>query len=128
MTHKGKPESVFIAIMQPDGNVAVMQFITLVKRNAEDPGCVREATPENIEAEIAKSNIAFTSWRIVDPLVDLPQDRTYRDAWKDDGSKIIPDTVKVAAIDEKRKLDAAVAEAIKSQHEALVASVKATLK
>lgn len=124
---KGKNESAFIAITQPDGNVAVMQFMTLVKRNEKDTGYVREATPDNIEAEITKSRIAFTSWRIVDP-ASLPQDRTYRNAWKDEDGKIIPDPAKVAAIDEKRQLDDAVARALKSQHEALVASVKATLK
>ena len=117
---------VRIAITQPDGNVAIMQFMTLVKRNPEDPGFVREPTPENIEAEITKSRIAFTSWRIIQD-TDIPQDRIHRDAWTDDGGKIVPDAVKAAAIDEKRKLDAAVNDKLKAQQDALVASVQATL-
>lgn len=127
MTHKGKPEGVFVAITQPDGNVAVMQFLTLIKRNEEDPGYVREPTRENIEAEMTKSGFGGMTWRIVDPAT-LPTDRTYRNAWKDEGGKIALDPVKAAAIDEKRRLDDAVAEALKSQHEALVESVKAGLR
>ncbi len=120
-------EFVRVAITQPDGNVAIMQFLTLVKRNEDEPGFVREATPENIEAEIIKSRLEFTSWRIIDE-ADIPQDRAYRNAWKDDGGKIAIDPIKAAAIDEKRQLDAAVQAALKAQHDALVASVAAGLK
>jgi hypothetical protein len=34
---------VRIAVARPDGGVSVMQFMTLVKRNPEDKGFVREA-------------------------------------------------------------------------------------
>jgi len=127
MTHKGKPEVVFVAISQPDGSVAVMQFVTLVKRNPDDPGDVREATSENIEAELTKSGFGGMSWSIIQP-ADIPQDRAHRNAWTLSNGKITVDPVKAATIDEKRKLDAAVAAEIKAQREALVASVKARLK
>jgi hypothetical protein len=127
MTHKGKPEVVFVAISQPDGNVAVMQFITMVKRNAEDPGYVREATPENIEAEMAKSGFGGMPWSVIEPS-EIPQDRGHRGAWTLSNGKIAIDPAKASAIDEKRKLDAAVDAEVKAQREALVASVKARLK
>lgn len=127
MTHKGKPEGVFISIARPDGGVSIMQFLTLIKRNEDDPGFVREASPKNIEAEIKKSGTPCASWRVIDRAA-IPQDHTFRNAWKDDGGKIVIDQDKAAAIDEKRKLDEAVAAALKAQHDALVASVKATLK
>jgi hypothetical protein len=124
---KGKPEYVRVAISRPDGSLAIMQFVTLVKRNPEDPGFVREPTSENITAEIAKAGFGAAPWRIIDD-TDIPQDRTHRDAWKMENDKIVIDPTKAAAIDEKRMLDEAVEAAIKAQHDALVESVKASLK
>lgn len=97
MTHKGKPEVVFVAITAPDGSLAVMQFVTLLKRNEEDEGQKREASPENIEAEIARAGVPCASWRVVDP-ASLPADRTFRNAWADDGSTIGHDMAKAKAI------------------------------
>lgn len=85
--HKGKPEVVFVAISNPDGSLAIMQFVTLLKRNEEDLGIEIEPTPENIEAEIIKSGIQFISWRIINPS-EIPQDRTFRNAWIDGAGKI----------------------------------------
>jgi len=96
--HKGKPEVVFVAISRPDGSLAIMQFVTLLKRNPEDPGFIREPTPANIEAEIAKAGIPALYWWITDPAT-LPQDRTFRNAWKDDGSrKVVHDMPRARAI------------------------------
>jgi hypothetical protein len=88
---------VRIAVARPDGGVSVMQFMTLVKRNPEDKGFVREPTPENIQAEIAKANIPSTSWRIIQD-TDIPQDRTFRNSWMDDGKTVTHDMTKARAI------------------------------
>ncbi len=88
---------VRIAISKPDGGVAIMQFLTLVKRNEDDPGYVREATPENIEAELTKSGFGGLSWRIIQD-DEIPQDRTFRNAWTDAGDKIGHDMEKARAI------------------------------
>jgi hypothetical protein len=127
MTHKGKPETVAIAIARPDGGVSIMHFVTEQKRNGDDPGWRREASAENINAEIAKAGIPSTGWRIIDPS-EIPQDRKHRNAWKDDNGRLAIDPDKAAAIDEARKLDQAVKAALKAQHDALVESVRATLK
>lgn len=118
---------VRIAISRPDGGVSIMQFITAQKRNGADPGWTREASPENINAEIAKAGIPSTGWRIIDDS-EIPQDRSFRDAWKDEGGRLAIDPEKAAAIDEKRKLAEAVRAAEKAQHDALVESVRASLK
>jgi hypothetical protein len=88
MTHKGRPEAVFVAIATGLFSIQVMQFVTLVKRNKDDPGFIREPTPANIEAEITKARIPALYWWIIDP-ASLPQDRTFRNAWKDEGSRKI---------------------------------------
>lgn len=91
MTHT-KPETVCIAIARPDGGVAIMQFVT---RDAH--GMSREAPPENIEAEIKKSGTPCASWRIIDP-AEIPNDRTFRNAWKDVGDKIDHDMARAREI------------------------------
>lgn len=97
MMHKGKPDYVRIAIVRPDGGVSIMQFVTLIKRNPDDPGFIREPTSENIAAEITKSNIPVVSWRIIQD-ADIPADRTFRAAFTDDGVKIGHDMDKARAI------------------------------
>ena len=97
MAHKGQPEYVRIAISRPDGGVSIMQFITFVRRHADDPGQVRDATPENIEAEIKKSGTPCTRWHIIDD-ADIPADRAFRAAWTDAGGKIDHDMEKARAI------------------------------
>lgn len=84
------PDSmVFIAITMKDPvvPVAIMGFNT-VRRDAGDGDLyIYPATPENIEAEIKKSRFEATSWRII-RYEDIPKDRTYRDALKDDGKSL----------------------------------------
>lgn len=92
-----------IAISRPDGFVEVMQVVETApvtsfsfgededKQGWElsDDGtewhC--EVTDEVIKAEIAKSRIEFASWRRVGE-GDIPADRTFRNAWSDDGKGI----------------------------------------
>lgn len=78
------PEVQHIAITRADGGLSVMQFVTRGLLN-ETEVFAREASDENINAEIAKSQIDAVSWRRIEPS-DVPADRTFRNAWKDTGA------------------------------------------
>lgn len=79
-----KPTGIYIAIRCADDSVAIMQFVTGYENSDV---WSREATPEAIEAEIAKtifpeSQAPIKSWRIIDAS-EVPTDRTFRAAWRD---------------------------------------------
>lgn len=100
-------EGQFVAITFQDGSVGIMNFIldpnvpnpeSLIGFNAETGR--REATPEAIQAEIDKSSFSRSpavSWRLIEQNAP-PNDRTYRDAWKDDGKAIVHDMDKAKEI------------------------------
>lgn len=99
-----QPDVVFIAVTLSDDSLAVMQFITNDYR-----GIQREATPEAIKNEISRT--AWTSpvirWKIVDKK-HLPQDRAFRNAWRERGGKIEHDmnhvrTIHLDRLREERK-------------------------
>jgi hypothetical protein len=85
-------EYVRIVISRPDGGVVIMQFMTKIRAygnaptldhwaESDDEGYIqREASAENIEAEIKRSNIDFTAFEIIGE-DDLPADRAFRNAW-----------------------------------------------
>lgn len=85
------PETVFIAITFADGSVGIMQFVTKDLR----AGWARPATAENVAAEIARSawdsgKTPIKGWRII-RYEDIPKDRTYRNALRDDGANLTHD-------------------------------------
>lgn len=91
---------VFVAVTGSEPPVAVMQFIA--KAWNADTGEVefeREATDEMIEAEIAKAGLEVVSWRRMTGPEEIPGDRTYRNAWEDDGRAIVVDPARAAVID-----------------------------
>jgi hypothetical protein len=80
------PETQLIFIRAANGALLIMQFVT---RQLEEPQWEREATPENVEAEIAKASQTYVNewlpiqgWRF-GTLEELPTDRYFRDAWED---------------------------------------------
>lgn len=75
-------ETQTVAITCADGSLAVMQFVT-----NDGFDIKREATDEAIAAEVARSVPDAISWRKIDAK-DLPADRTFRGAWRDDGEVI----------------------------------------
>ena len=92
-------EYIRIAITFADATIGIMSFVT----NSPRDGWTREANKEEIEKEIAKSSVSFDkeklpikNWRIIKEK-DIPKDRTFRNAWVDDG-KITHDMVKVREI------------------------------
>jgi hypothetical protein len=80
-------QTQLIAITAPDGTLTVMQFVTRQERYGADPGWTREATAENVEAEIAKAGVPCARWRLISP-ADLPATREHRARWRDTGTAI----------------------------------------
>lgn len=110
------PEQTIVALRRADGTVSLMAFLTVARGNVLPRGAswlderqgvwLRPASAVNIEAEIAAvvaaEGIGVLSWRIiVKPELEVPQDRTFRDAWADDGKAITHDMAKAREI--KRK-------------------------
>jgi hypothetical protein len=79
-----KPITQPISITKSDGSVAIMHFVTKGLLNAAGAVFEREATDENINAEIAKAGIDAVSWRRIE-MSEIPRDRTFRNAWVDTG-------------------------------------------
>ena len=78
-----------------------------------------------IEQIATKDVPAGKEYKIVD-VSEIPFDRTYRNAWKqDDAGKIVEDSIKVDAIDSKIALKEADVLIAQKQKELAVASLKA---
>ncbi len=93
-----RPETSAIAITCEDGSLVIMHFVT------HDPsaGWTREATDEAINREIARtSGVKSVRWRRI-AVSELPSERTYRNAWVDNGTTITVDPVKRASIDTEK--------------------------
>lgn len=105
-------EQEFISITMDDGSVVIMGFLTQ-GRGSNLPGGAewisdgwwrRPATDENIFSEIQRASFGektAVGYRKVN-LTDIPKDRTYRNALKDDGNKLGFDMVKAREIHKDR--------------------------
>jgi hypothetical protein len=94
----------FVAIEMPNGNVAVMQFLTEYRApvEGEERLVKREATDEAIEQELQRSGFAGRKrWQRIDQ-ADIPTDRTFRNAWKLDGETVGIDMAKAREIHKTR--------------------------
>lgn len=87
------PETVLIAIECADDTVIIMAFVTCEYNNDGSPRWTREATAEEIEKEIGRMSVSidkekrpFRGWRRVERS-EIPEDRTYRNALRHDGTK-----------------------------------------
>lgn len=78
-----KIDTVRIAITRSDGGVSLMDFVTREYASSEGSGWTREPTLEAVNATIAKANLDSVSWRFIDKN-EVPEDRTFRNAWKPD--------------------------------------------
>jgi len=104
---------VYVAFTCADGRLCIMQFITNMRRSPNGPSVLREATDTNILEEFRRSNQQPVSWRRISR-ADLPINRHFREAWKDQGvGNIAHDIEKVKNIavercrrDRDKKLDA----------------------
>lgn len=91
------PETVLIAIECADDTVAIMAFVTCEYNTDGSRRWTREASPEQIEAEMARTSksiaaekLPFRKWRRVERS-EIPEDRTYRNALRHDGTKFYHD-------------------------------------
>lgn len=95
-----KPEVAHIALEMSNGETFVMQFVTReypqqIGLNGQmSEGWTREASAENIEAEIAKMlgswpGLSVNRWKIIDKANYQAADREFRKAWKFDPDKDI---------------------------------------
>lgn len=85
--------SVIEIVDKATGHVSVMHFVTEERDGATElVRWSREATAENIERELVRSQkvLADVTWRLIAPR-DIPTDRTFRNSWRSDGSKIAVD-------------------------------------
>jgi len=80
---------MLVAVTRQDGGLSITTFVADAPSDAE------------IAAELVRASIAVASWRRIDAS-DVPADRTYRDAWTDDGKTISVDPTKQVAIDAER--------------------------
>lgn len=85
-------EQVKISIVLHDDSIVIMSIVT------DDFHSIKiEPTIENIENKIKKSGFQFKSWRFIND-DDLPKDRTFRNAWKDENNKIDHDIPKAKEV------------------------------
>ena len=78
-----------IAVTKADGSLVLMHFVVRQERCVDGPGWERGATPENVDAEIAKAGLTDVArWRLINP-EDLPASREQRARWRDTGEAII---------------------------------------
>ena len=96
-----KSEILPISITMADNHVVIMYFVV---RECKPDGSIRyekEPTKENIEAEVQKvfgqDDNKPIRWRKI-TTDEIPIDRTYRNAWIDDGKVISHDMDKVRDI------------------------------
>src|SRR5690242_13183563 len=101
-----------VAITRADGGVSIMSITTEAPTGAfassdalangfqpSQDGTRWEGgiTDDGVADEIKRSGIDAVSWRRID-ISDVPADRTFRDAWTDDGSALSHDLTKAKAI------------------------------
>ena len=74
-------ETIPVAVTLETGPLAILHFVT-----SDGGGIQREGTDEEIQVEIARAPwlARVVSWRRLDAR-DIPDDRTFRDAWADRG-------------------------------------------
>lgn len=130
-----RPEQVKVIIERNDGGVTVMAFVTTGYTPQGDIQFVREASDENVDAEIIKAGLDCKSWRFLEEGEEVPTDRTFRDAWIDGLTKIDVDMVKAREIQKDRlryeraplleKLDVDYMKALESGNTKLQAAITA---
>jgi hypothetical protein len=86
------PDVVTVAVTRQDGGMTVVRVITTEYHGDGAVAWTVDPTPDYIASIIAKyewaGDLAPVSWRIVpNDIVDDSTDRSYRNAWKDDGGR-----------------------------------------
>ena len=93
-----RPEQMKLALtLEGDRPVAIMAFVT---RGFAPDGSVqfsRELTDDAVKAECSKAGLPLISWRVLGE-AEVPEDRSYRDAWVDRDGLIDHDMIKARDI------------------------------
>lgn len=106
------PETAKIAIRRSDGGVWVMSFVTRGRGSVLPYGATwedqersvwrREPTDENISQEMGRiPALNATGYRRIAD-ADIPQDRMFRDALVDDGTRLVHDMPRAREIHRQR--------------------------
>lgn len=120
------PDAQLVAITGKDGHLVVMAFITAEYHANDTVRSARLATAEAVDAEIARAAFSFpdlvtrppteaertagaydvadlpiTGWRFIDAS-ELPSERRYRNAWRDQGGAVAHDMVRARDIHRDR--------------------------
>lgn len=79
-------DQIPLLLERSDGTISIMSFVTRQYDSGDGPGWVRQATTENIEAEIAKMMTLYPDesilrWRFMDKAEPRPL-RDFRGAWR----------------------------------------------
>lgn len=103
-------EQIHIAINRPDGGVSVMALLVVGRGNVLPEGAewidtngwwFRTPTAHIIQTEVMKVQPDAISWRVVEP-AELPQERTFRNAWTEREGKFEHDMEKAKNIHRER--------------------------
>jgi hypothetical protein len=78
------PAIQYVAVTQVGGGVAILQFVTRGELDITGTIFNREVTDEAVAHEIIKAGLPHTSWRLIEKN-EIPEDRTFRAAWRDTG-------------------------------------------
>lgn len=85
-----RPDYIHVAVTTTSDEFAVVTFVMTEYTVDGSVRWTREPTDENIVKLIFRAGLRPKSWRIIESY-DIPADREYRGAWKDDGDKIYHD-------------------------------------
>lgn len=84
------PDTVLVAIRCADDSVAIMAFVTTEYHGDGTPRWSRPANDAEVASEVDRASAAFDpatlpikDWRFV-AREELPSDRTFRNAWRDE--------------------------------------------
>ena len=88
---------IAVTLRDPAAPLAIMGWPTIRRDVAGGPEYSYPITPENVAARIKQENLDVLSWRVIE-YEDIPEDRTYRDALTDDGTKLKHDMPKAREI------------------------------
>lgn len=108
-------QQVTIAVRRTNGTVSLMAFLIVGRGHILPFGAqwiseragwwTRPANPENVARDLAVvcelERVGYVDWRVIKK-GEVPEDRTYRDAWEDDGKAVTINIEKAKEIQRNR--------------------------
>jgi hypothetical protein len=78
---------VAVTLRDPAAPISIMGWPTKRRDSPDGPLYDYPVTPEHMEARIRQERLDVVAWRVI-AYEDIPKDRTYRGALKDDGMRL----------------------------------------